>query len=44
MDTAVCHIVHRVGRTFFIEKMMYCNKYITGTCNSIHFRYNVLDG
>ena len=26
------------------KKLMYYNKNIRGTCNSIHFRYNVLDG
>lgn len=25
------------------KKLMYYNKNIRGTCNSIHFRYNVLD-
>lgn len=26
------------------KKLMYYNKNIRGTCNFIHFRYNVLDG
>ena len=35
----------RISEIVTLHKKLMCyNKNIRGTCNSIHFRYNVLDG